>query len=99
MSQIEEEDRGLVIVGIDGEPRDWIAAPLKSSQPSHRQRGLAEPCRSLDHSQTLLRKPRGGVHEPWTLDQPRTTRWNDLGGKELLLFPAKHRALARGRAA
>ena len=70
VSQIEEEDRGLVIVGIDGEPRDCIAALLKSLQPSHRQRGLAEPCRPLDHGQTLFRKLRGGVHEPWTLDQP-----------------------------
>ena len=96
VSQIEEEDRGLVIVGIDGEPRDCIAALLKSLQPSHRQRGLAEPCRALDHGQALFRKVRGGVHEPWTLDQPRTTRRNDLRGEELLLFPAKHRTLARG---
>ena len=99
VSQIEEEGRRLVIISIDGQPCDCIAALLKSLQPSHRQRGLAEPCRALDHGQTLFRKLRGGVHEPWTLDQPRTTRRNDLGGEELLLFPAKHRTLARGRPA
>src|SRR6266480_260187 len=96
VSYVEEEGRGIVIVRIDGEPCDCISALLKSLQPSHGQRGLSKPCRALDHGQTLVRKLRGGIHEPWALDQPRTSRRNDLGGEELELFPAKHWACERG---
>ena len=81
VSYVEEEGRGIVIVRIDGEPCDCISALLKSLQPRHGQRGLAKPCRALEHGQSLFRKLRGHAHEPWTLDQPGTSRRNHFGSE------------------
>jgi hypothetical protein len=70
VSDIEEKSRGLVIVRIDGQPRDGIPALLQPLDPGHSERGLAEACRGLEDGQSLSGKLRGYVQEPWALDQP-----------------------------
>src|SRR6266404_95905 len=89
VSDIEEKGRGLVVVRIDGEPRDRIAALLQPLEPGHGQRGLAEPRRSLEDGQALCRKLSGKTYEPWTFNQPRASRRHDLGGEERKPFPAE----------
>ena len=59
VSDIEEKGGGFVVVRIDGEPRDRIAALLQALEPGHGQRGLAEPGRGLEDGQALCRKLRG----------------------------------------
>jgi hypothetical protein len=65
-------------------------------RPGRSQRRFAEPCRRLDHGQSLSGELGNHVQEPWTRDQPLASRRNDLGREEFELLPVEDSALRRG---
>src|SRR5277367_3801333 len=98
VSYVEEKGGGLVIVSIDGQPRDCMPTLANSFHPCRGQRGLAESRWSRDDGELLPRKLRGHVEEPWTLDQPLASWGDDLGGEEIELLLAGRRGRLACRA-
>src|ERR1700723_1901456 len=68
VSHIEKKGGRLVVVSIDGQPRDCMPTLSNSFYPCRGQRGLAEPRWSRNAGELLSRKLRGRVQKPWTLD-------------------------------
>src|SRR5216684_4728944 len=93
---MEDEGCRLVVVRIDCQPPDGISALLKFLRPGRSQRRFAEPCRRLDHGQSLSGELGNHVEEPWTRDQPLASRRNELGREEFELLPVEDSALGRG---
>src|ERR1700722_427544 len=56
LGYVEQKPCGLVVIRIDGEPRDGMAVLFELLGPSGRQRALAEAGRRLDDAQPLGRK-------------------------------------------
>src|SRR6267142_2159240 len=78
------------------QPPDGISVLSKFLRPGSSQRRFAEPCRRLDHGQSLSGELGNHVQEPWTRDQPLASRRNELGREEFELLPVEDSALGRG---